>query len=92
MNKLEQMLEELSNATEQEEAIDSRKTNVTVKVDDFGLFRADYLAKKFGMTRTGFCQEVLLNSLYDSFRMLGYSDEEEFNLYVEARKAEKEAK
>lgn len=92
MNQLEQLIDNLVNAGDEKAALQPHKINITVKIDDFGLFRAEYLAKKFGMSRTGFCQEILSCGLYDAFRLLGYSDDEEFNLYVETRKAEREGK
>lgn len=92
MSKLTEMIEELSEMEERNEAVEVGKIPVSTRLDDQSVWRLDLLRNRFGMSRSGMSRAILENSLCDAVEALGYDMDTQFEMYIAAKKAEKEVK
>lgn len=92
MSQLEKLLKDLDYSKSLEEAKEVIKIAVTARIEEQHIFKLDFLAKHFGLSRTAMSQELLISACMDAMTELGYDDQQQFDMWLETLNIKEEVK
>lgn len=97
MSKISETLQEMEEKLKRdeegcEELKEAAKTSVTVRLDALPLWKLDYLANRYGISRSRFAGIIFENSLLESMEFLGFDANKQFEMFIDSIRSDKESK